>query len=157
MSKNNYTEKTDFVNDFSLKLEEVGHPRIFGQILGWLLICNPRHQSFTDLMENLDISKASVSNITRILLEVGLIERVRITGERQMYFKLKNGALTEFMDKQIKHIIEVKTILDKGLQLVKDNEEDDIARLEKASNFYAFLTSELPGLIDRFNNLQNDH
>ena len=85
----NYSDKIEFVNDFSLKMEETGHPRIYGQILGWLLICDPPEQSFTDLMENLNISKASVSNITRILIETSLIEKVRISGERQIHFRIK--------------------------------------------------------------------
>lgn len=76
-----YENKIDFVEAFSLKVEETGHPRIYGQILGWLLVCEPDYQSFSDLMKNLNISKASVSNITRILLETGLIEKIRIPGK----------------------------------------------------------------------------
>jgi hypothetical protein len=57
LSSDTYKEKIDFVDDFSMKIEELGHPRIYGQIIGWLLICDPSHQSFPDLMENLDINK----------------------------------------------------------------------------------------------------
>jgi DNA-binding transcriptional regulator GbsR (MarR family) len=49
-------KKYTFVDDFSLKMEQIGHPRIYGQILGWLLICDPPEQSFSDLMNNLNIS-----------------------------------------------------------------------------------------------------
>ena len=101
MDSADYRSKTEFVDDFSLKIEELGHPRIYGQILGWLLICDPPHQSFTDLMDNLHISKASVSNTTRILIERGLIKKIRVKGERQIYFQLKEGSLMEFMEKQI--------------------------------------------------------
>lgn len=151
MSTDTYENKQDFVNEFSLKMEESGHPRIFGQILGWLLVCNPQEQSFHDLMENLDISKASVSNVTRILLELGLIERVRVTGERQMYFRLMNGALAEFLDRQIKHIRDTTIILEKGLRLIKDDSTTDSKRIEKAARFYAFIAGELPELVSRFN------
>ncbi len=146
-----FKNKKDFVNEFSLKFEEIGHSRIFGQILGWLLICEPRQQSFNDLMENLEISKASVSNITRILLEIGLIEKVRISGERQMYFKVKTDALSEFMDRQVKYIQEVKEILEKGYQYVLQEEQEDVVRLKRASQLYAFLSEEIPILIDKFN------
>lgn len=151
MSSALFKNKKDFVNEFSLKFEEIGHSRIFGQILGWLLICEPRQQSFNDLMENLEISKASVSNITRILLEIGLIEKVRISGERQMYFKVKTDALSEFMDRQVKYIQEVKEILEKGYQYVLQEEQEDVVRLKRASQLYAFLSEEIPILIDKFN------
>lgn len=73
MSRKSFKNKHEFLEEFSLKIGEFGHPRIYGQILGWLLICEPPYQSFSDLTENLDISKASVSNTTRVLLERGLI------------------------------------------------------------------------------------
>ncbi len=156
MNKNRYQDKIEFVEDFSLKIEEIGHPRIFGQILGWLLVCEPHHQSFSDIMEGLSISKASVSNTTRILLEARLIEKVRITGERQMYFKLKEDALIEFMEKQTILISEIRTILDNGLQLLIESRETDLQRLERAQQFYTFMAVELPSLLEKFTN-EYDH
>lgn len=150
MAAGKYQNKSDFVADFSLKVEELGHPRIFGQILGWLLICDPAHQSFPDLMENLDISKASVSNTTRMLLERGLIEKVRIQGERQIYFKLKEGSLVEFMEKQIQLTLDLENITKNGLELTKKNPKADSSRLEHAHQFYTFMAKELPSLIKKF-------
>lgn len=40
-------------------------------------------------MESLNISKASVSNTTRMLLERGFIEKIRVKRKRQIYFKLR--------------------------------------------------------------------
>tara|TARA_R110002096_G_scaffold324349_3_gene518400 strand:+ start:2572 stop:3042 length:471 start_codon:yes stop_codon:yes gene_type:complete len=156
MNKKRYQDKIEFVEDFSLKIEEIGHSHIFGKILSWLLICKPHHQSFSDIMEGLSISKASVSNTTRILLEARLIEKVRITGERQMYFKLKEDALIEFMEKQTILISEIETILDNGLQLLIDNGETDLQRLKRARQFYTFMAAELPSLLEKFNNEYDD-
>ncbi|MEX0844967.1 MAG: hypothetical protein WD022_06780 [Balneolaceae bacterium] len=155
MSENTYSEKSDFVDDFSLKIEELGHPRIYGQILGWLLICDPPHQSFPDLMENLNISKASVSNTTRMMLERGLIEKVRLKGERQIYFKIKKGALIEFMEKQMALTIDLQEITKKGLELSKKEGGIDLTRLERIHSFHQFLAQHLPELIQKFRNQHN--
>lgn len=150
MSINSYNDSSDFVEEFSMKIEELGHPRIYGQILGWLLICDPPHQSFPDLMENLDISKASVSNVTRMMLETGLIEKVRVKGERQIYFKLKEGSLIEFMEKQVKLTLDLQKITEKGLTLTQKNSNTNTSRLEKVNQFHSFLAKELPPLIQKY-------
>ena len=150
MGSASYTNKSEFVDDFSLKVEELGHPRIYGQILGWLLICNPPHQSFSDLMENLYISKASVSNTTRILIERGLIKKVRVKGERQMYFQLKEGSLIEFMEKQMQLTLELESITAKGLKLAKKDESTDTERLKKANDFHRFIAEQTGDLIEKY-------
>ncbi len=150
MSTTDYRNKIEFVEDFSLKIEELGYPRIYGQILGWLLICDPPHQSFPDLMENLDISKASVSNVTRMLLERGLIEKVRVQGERQMYFKLRKGSLVDFMEKQISLTQELEAVTAKALKLVEDKKETDPERLKKVNHFYRFISEQVRLLIQKY-------
>lgn len=150
MVSNSYSSKLDFVEDFSLRIEELGHPRIYGQILGWLLICDPPEQSFQDLIENLEISKASISNITRMMLESGLIEKVRKKKERQMYFKIKDGSLIEFMEKQTELTLNLANITKKGLDLAKSEGLKNTKRLERANEFHNFLAQELPTLIDKY-------
>lgn len=155
MTKPAYSNKHEFVDDFSLKVEELGHPRIYGQILGWLLICEPPHQSFPDLMENLQISKASVSNVTRLLIGQGLIEKVRVKGERQVYFKLKEGSLVEFMERQLRLTLDLEEITAKGLELAQSEESIDENRLKKANDFHKFLARQSEELIKKYKN-END-
>jgi len=155
MGSADYSNKTEFVDDFSLKIEELGHPRIYGQILGWLLICDPPHQSFSDLMENLHISKASVSNTTRILIERGLIKKLRVKRERQIYFQLKEGSLMEFTEKQMKLTLDLETITAKGLKLVQHDESTDDERLKKANDFHRFLAEQTEDLIKKYKESQD--
>lgn len=155
MSSRAYKNKSEFLEEFSLKIEEFGHPRIYGQIVGWLLICEPPYQSFPDLMENLGISKASVSNTTRILLERGLIEKVRRKGERQIYFKLKEGSLVEFMEKQLQLTLDLKTITSRGLDLVKNTKDTDPGRLEKANDFHQFMAEETKNILQKYKKMND--
>lgn len=152
MSDTPYTDKLEFVEEFSLKIEELGHPRIYGQILGWLLICDPPHQSFPDFIEHLGISKASVSNITRMMLERGLIEKVRLKGERQIYFKLKEGSLIEFMEKQLKLTYDLQSITQKAMHLTQSESGAENTRLMRVNRFHSFLSKELPLLIQKYRN-----
>lgn len=150
MDNDRFKDTFEFVDAFSQKIEELGHPRIFGQILGWLLICDPPHQSFPDLMDALEISKASVSNTTRQMLDFGLIEKIQIEGERQSYFRIKEESLIDFVENQMKLTLDLQEITGKGLKLTGHETETGITRLQRVHRFYTFMGRELPGLIDKY-------
>ena len=145
-------KKLEFVDAFSLKIEETGRPRIYGQILAWLLICDPPHQSFPDLMANLNISKASVSNTTRHLIESGHIEKIRISGERQIYFRISENSLYDTVQREISLILSMKEIVNCGLKLVQEDGKTDATRLKKSADFYEFLSGELPLIFEKYKN-----
>jgi DNA-binding transcriptional regulator GbsR (MarR family) len=45
-----------------------------GRILGWLLISDSPHQSSEQLVNGLEASKGSISSMTRLLIQINLIE-----------------------------------------------------------------------------------
>ena len=65
-----------FVEDVGLLLEQGGILAWPGRIVGWLLICDPPHQSTSQLAQVLGASKASISTMTRLLIQMGLVEQV---------------------------------------------------------------------------------
>ena len=65
-----------FAEDAALVLESMGLARAHGKLLAWLLVCDPPHQSSTDLAAALDLSAGSVSTGTRFLENARLIRRV---------------------------------------------------------------------------------
>lgn len=143
-------EKINFVEEMTLKMEETGLPRIACQILSWLMICNPIHQSFSDLIDNLKISKASISNMTRLLIQMGLIEKVRIQGERQIHFQIKKNAWVDLLEIQTRQIFSLVKISQKGIELLENHGKVDKSRLAEMNRFYSFLADEMPELIKRY-------
>ncbi|MEL7832924.1 MarR family transcriptional regulator [Fodinibius sp. Rm-B-1B1-1] len=145
-----YKEKKAFVDEASLIFEEQGHSRISGQILAWLHVCKPEAQSFNDLVEHLNVSKASISNMTRLLLQAGFIEKVRMPGERQTYFKLVDHAWCKVMERQIEIMSELRNISAKYIELLKAEGEDDVGRLSEMHDFYEFVTDHFPESIEAY-------
>lgn len=152
MSKELSPKKLAFIEQMSLKMEENGHPRIAGEILGWLMICSPAHQSFQDITSTLNVSKASVSNMTRFLIQIGLIERVRLQGNRHIYYQVKKGAWKDLLNSQLKQVDELKKLSEEGLEIIAEEDKNDDARLREMNAFYSFISTELPEIVDRFNN-----
>ena len=75
-------EKKLLIEELGIIFKEVGLPRMAGRILGWLLICNPPYQSAAELSAVVGGSKGSISSMTRLLIQGGLMERMGILESR---------------------------------------------------------------------------
>ena len=94
----------DFLERLGLLAEESGMPRMAGRVLAWLLICHEPRQSFGEIVDALGTSKGSISAMTRVLLQLGLIERVTQGGDRRDFFQLHPEAWTRFLHQRVEMI-----------------------------------------------------
>lgn len=79
----------DFVEHMGRVAQGDGLPRIAGRIFGLLLLMDDP-QTFAELAGKLQVSRGSISTNTRLLEQLGLIERIGRPGERQDYFQLRD-------------------------------------------------------------------
>ena len=145
-----WSEKKHFIEDVGLLFEQGGMPRMAGRIVGWLLICNPPHQSLLGMAEILEASNASISTMTRLLVQMGMIERVGLPGHRRDHYRLKEGAFDTVMHQ---HLQEVKTglqLAERGLELVANQPPEMRQRLKQVHELYAFFDREYPVLLERW-------
>ena len=143
-------QEKHFVEDVGLLLEEGGLPRMAGRILGWLLICDPPHQSTKELAETLQASKGSISTMTRLLIQLGVIERVALPGLRRDHFQIKPGGWSQMVMRDIAEISTGYQLAERGLQLLDGRPVEQQERLKEARDLYAFLEREYPRLIERW-------
>jgi DNA-binding transcriptional regulator GbsR (MarR family) len=144
-----YYEAKHFVEDISLYFEQMGLPRMAGRVLGELLICDPPAQSLTDLCEILQASKSSVSTTTRLLTEMGLIERTPSPVPRQIYFQFKPGGWLVFIRQRLKLWASLHSIAERGLELLYDRDPDLRQRLQEAHDMFSAIEEGLPSLLQR--------
>jgi DNA-binding transcriptional regulator GbsR (MarR family) len=143
-------ELRGFVEEAGLFFERSGVPRMAGRILGWLLVCEPPEQSLTQLGEAIDGSKGSMSTMTRMLIQMGLVERVRLAGSRLDQFRIRPGMWAESMRDQLKSVFEVESLLQRGLELMADRPRAARERPAEAHALYAWFGRELPKVLDRW-------
>jgi len=143
-------EKKHFVEDVGLLFEQSGQPRMSGRMIGWLLICDPPHQSTSELAQMLGASKASISTMSRLLLQVGLIERVGVPGHRRDHFRIKPGAWPEMMRQHLDEIKAGRQLADRGLELLEGKPAELKHRLKEVHEMYAFFEEEYLTLLERW-------
>ncbi|MXX77059.1 MAG: transcriptional regulator [Holophagales bacterium] len=89
-----------FIEAMGLAHEEDRLPRIAGRLVG-LLILSPEPVRFDHLTERLRVSRGSISTNTRLLENMGVIQRVTRPGDRRDYFKINEepGLLLRIVDR----------------------------------------------------------
>lgn len=144
------SEQAQFLEEMGLMFENVGMPRMAGRVFGWLLISNPPLQSSGELVDVLQASKGSISTMTRLLIQIGLIERVSLAGDRRDYFQIKPNAWTQITQQQMVRVTAFRKLAERGLELITDSDVELQQRLQEMWKIHAFWERELPQIHQRW-------
>lgn len=139
-----------FIEDMGILFEESGMPRMAGRIFGWLLMCDPPHQSSAQLAAVVEGSKGSISTMTRLLISRGLANRMTMPGDRNTYYGIVHGAWSEVLERHMSQIADWRKAAERGIRLMESSGAKDIGRLEEMRDIHAFFERELPVLLKRW-------
>ena len=139
-----------FVEEQGLLWEGSGLPRMTGRILGWLLVCQPAEQTAAQLAEALTASKGSISTSTRLLLQLRLLERVSLPGERSTYFRIAEGAWGRYIMAEHSRVTLFREGAERGLALLEGRPAEQRARLLEFRDLFAFIEREYPLLLEHY-------
>jgi DNA-binding transcriptional regulator GbsR (MarR family) len=96
--------------------EADGLPRIAGRIFALALISNEA-RSLDEIAETLGVSKASVSNDTRLLERLGFIERVSRPGDRKDYYQSSDRSFERAIAERVRRLGELQSLIESGKAL----------------------------------------
>ena len=140
----------EYVESFGLFWEEAGLPRMTGRILSWLLICDPPHQSMHDLTAALQSSKSSISAGTRMLIRMGIIERVSLPGQRRDHYRIMPDTWSRVLEEKAQQFTDFRRLAEKGLSLLEGASPARRQRLEEMRDLYAFMEREYPLMLSHW-------
>ncbi len=129
-------EQSAFVERVGRWWESFAGSRAAGAILGWLMVCEPAHQSSTRLAEAVKISAGSVSTQTRLLERIGLVERITFPGDRMTYYQLRNHVWLQMMWSEQQRIEEMRDIADAARSVMPDERPDRVEDLGRVAEFF---------------------
>ena len=143
-------KERQFVEDVGLLFEQLGGTRMEGRIMGWLLICDPPQQSAGELAEALMASKGSISTATRQLIQMGVVERVSLPGQRRDYFLIKSDSMDRLIQRRLAVMSIFRSLFEQGLELLEGKGPEVRKRMENIHAMYAFFEKEMPALMSRW-------
>jgi DNA-binding transcriptional regulator GbsR (MarR family) len=139
-----------FADDVGLFYEELGFPRIWGRVLGWLLVCEPDLQTADDLAAALHASKGSISMATQALIRSGMAERQAVRGDRRTYYRIRPGAWTFVFERNMWTTTRLRELGERGLNLLNDVPDERRRRLEELNDLAMFSEREASAMLERW-------
>ncbi|HEX5850115.1 MAG TPA: MarR family transcriptional regulator [Rubrobacter sp.] len=139
-----------YVEEFGLLFGQFGLSRMLGRVLGVLMISDPPERSAGELAEALGASRGSISQTTRSLIQMGLVERRARPGERRDYFCVKPGAWGGLMRREMDALGEFRETAERGLAMLGSGDPEVRRNLEEMRDFYAYWEKEMPAVLERW-------
>ena len=138
----------DYADEIGLFFEDNGLPRMSGRILGWLLVCEPAHQSADELAAALQASRSSISMAMQLLQRSGAVERYPMPGSRRTYYRLTPGFWLREAEEKAAMAAKWRKLAERGLDILSDGHDDSRRRLQEMHDMYAFFEEEYGRLRD---------
>ena len=130
-------------------LEEVGFPHTIARVYTALTLAPGEGLSASDLAEELEISKASVSNATQFLAGIDLVERYRVRGSRKTHYRILKDVWGTILAKKFAAIGYIRRTVEEAITLEPGDKAR--ARLEEMHDVYSFFETEFEEVMSRWN------
>ena len=147
-------DKLEFVEQMGSLYEQFGAPPMAGRVAGWLMICEPELQTAAQLAEILRASKGSISTMTRYLLQLQTIERIKKPGERAAYFRFARRPMSEVMARRQAMFAQVEKLTERGLELLDGTSAERREPLAQLHEFHVFMRGERAKVVQRWERAQ---
>ena len=99
-----------------------GGTTLSGRIIGLLSFFDKEEFTFEEIVEELKISKSSVSTTINHLIETDKIEYITYPGDRKRYFRIKINSRRKFLQDMRRHVEKLQKINRLALELKQDKE-----------------------------------
>ncbi|SEQ87323.1 transcriptional regulator, TrmB [Lentzea xinjiangensis] len=142
------TERKRAAEHLALTLATAGMQRMGARVLAAFLFTDEESLTAGDLSEQLGVSAGSVSGAVRMVVQMGLVERVPAPGSRREHYRMRDRAWSTLYGRQHAPIDDVLTAVARGVEVVGPGPARE--RLVYMRDFYEFLLGEVPSLIERF-------
>lgn len=130
-------------------LEEVGFPHTIARIYTALTLAEGEGLSTSDLLDELDISKASVSNAMQFLVGTELAERYRVRGSRQAHYRILKDVWGTILAKKFAAVGYIRRTVEEAIALEPGDKAR--ARLQEMHDVYSFFETEFAEVMSRWN------
>jgi DNA-binding transcriptional regulator GbsR (MarR family) len=138
-----------FVERFALLLTEAGTARTPARVFACVLVEDSGRLTAAELAERLQVSPAAISGAVRYLTQAGQLVRGREPGSRRDHYAVHDDVWTDMYTTRIGLLRRWEQVIAEGVELVGTDRPAG-RRLAETREFFAFLQSEVPGMIRRW-------
>jgi predicted transcriptional regulator len=139
-----------FVERFAMVLSETGGlPRMPARVFAFALADDAERYTAAELASGLRVSAAAISGAVRHLVQLGYLARERLPGDRADTYRIFDSDVWGSIVMQQDQVLEsYEQVAAEGAGILGDTPGG--RRLRETREFFAFLRSEQPALIERW-------
>jgi len=138
------------IEDFGLHIgRAMGWPPMAGRTSGVLML-SEKPLTLGELQEALDASKGSASEMTRLLIDNGVVERFKEPGSRQFVYRWRDDAWVGCLQHQVTVNRELLELAENAQVRGKHLPEEQRGRLRQMRDYYVFMTEQLEALLTEY-------
>jgi DNA-binding transcriptional regulator GbsR (MarR family) len=140
----------DAAEQLALVLANHGLQRMTARVLASLLFTEDATMTAGELALRLRASTGAISGAVKMLMSVGLVERVPAPGSRRDHYRLRDDAWAVLYTNQNEVLAAMQKAAEAGVAATASK---SLARqrLNQMREFYDFILAEMPSLLDRWN------
>lgn len=138
-----------FIEQMGQFFEQDGLSRIAGRLFGYLML-KEEPESLDGLAEALQVSKASISNNTRMLETLGALERVTLPGDRRDYYQVAVNVRERMIEFRLQRFYATRQLLEKALKTAAAENPAIRTRLQEITSFFDHMIDTIRATEDRW-------
>ena len=146
--------KQQFIEEFGDQIDEFGLPRMYGRVLGALLISGKPMMSMDELSTDLQASHGSISMATQMLSRLGMVEKLSVPGERKHFYRVGRNAWNASFTNKLHYLDLMLDLANRGLELLEDAPSQTREPLMYMRSFFDFFRGEFEGVSTRWESVQ---
>ncbi len=140
MSENTQLRRSALFERMTTMMETLGFPHLTARIYSALMLAEGEGLSTSQIIDELGISKASVSTSTQLLLAMGLAEKYRVRGSRETHFRLLKGVWGPILAKKFEAMTLITHTAREALEMAETQKAKE--RLQEMYDIYSFFEEE---------------
>ena len=110
----NEEQERAFVEQTAVLLAANGLPKVYGRLLGRLMVCDPPDQSLSQLSAWLGIGKSAISPALRTLVAMGRVREAPRAG-REAWYRIDHDAWLTALEHDRGRVASVRALAEAGL------------------------------------------
>jgi DNA-binding transcriptional regulator GbsR (MarR family) len=140
----------DQVEKIGIVCDKDGFPPLAGRLLGFLMLAEPPHKTFDEIVEFLQASKSAVSNTIKFLESQKMVEYITFPGDRKRYFKMSVETWADVMIDKMDWLQAMHDQISLVLSLRSDNYPKFNEGLQNIRELYEIIMEEMPLMIEKW-------
>ncbi|TAF67775.1 MAG: MarR family transcriptional regulator [Cytophagales bacterium] len=138
------------VEKIGIVCDKDGFPPLAGRLLGFMILAEPPHKTFDEIVAFLNASKSAVSNTLKFLENQKMIDYTTFPGDRKRYFRLSVENWSNVLIDKMVWLKAMQEQLTIALKIRTEENPEFNEGLRNIIELYEIVIEEMPLIIEKW-------